>query len=369
VAVDPEAFKIAIVEVLARYNVAMLLYSLAEGVVMEGSTVKGILVANKQGRSLITADVFIDCSGDGDIAVRAGSDYELGGPEGQFQPVSLIFRMANVDFQKYLEFVRDHPEEFQLGENPVLKRTRAECALEIYKSGYPFAGLTSDGPMLSEAIRSGEMYPCTFVYCWPTSMRRREVAFNTTRIADIDGTDIKALSGTWPALVTQVDMAVGFIKRRIPGFANAQFSGLAPKVGVRETRRIIGDYVLTVQDVTEGRKSEAGIAKGGHHVDVHGGGTYQKRVPVKDGQSYDIPYGCLIPKKLTNVLVAGRCISSTREANGSVRVMAQCMATGQAAGTAAALCLANRWHDMREVALPELRARLKAQGAIIDGTH
>ena len=143
---------------------------------------------------------------------------------------------------------------------------------------------------------------------------------------------------------------------------------MAPWIGVRETRRVVGETVLTEADVLGGHKSEDGIAKGGHHVDVHGSGTYQKRTPVSGGRSYDIPYGCLIPKALANVLVAGRCISSTREANGSVRVMGQCLATGEAAGTAAAVCATEGWSDVRSVSTARLRNRLKSQGAIIDGT-
>jgi hypothetical protein len=131
----------------------------------------------------------------------------------------------------------------------------------------------------------------------------------------------------------------------------------------------MGEYILTAEDVIEGRKFEDGIAKGGHHIDIHGSGTYQQRMPVKGGHSYDIPYGCLVPQSLANVLVAGRCLSSTREANGSARVMGQCMATGEAAGTAAAMCVECNWTDVRDVPVSELRQALKTQGAVLDGTH
>jgi hypothetical protein len=121
--------------------------------------------------------------------------------------------------------------------------------------------------------------------------------------------------------------------------------------------------------VYEGRKFDDGVAKGGHHIDIHGSGTHQKRTPVKDGRSYDIPYGCLVPQRLSNVLVAGRCLSSTREANGSARTMGQCMSTGEAAGTAAAMCTEFGWADVRQVPVQDLRQALRAQGAVLDGTH
>jgi hypothetical protein len=369
VCLDPEVFKLAIVETLARRRVPLLLYTFVEDVVVDGGRVKGVVAVNKNGRTLLMADTFIDCSGDGDVAVLAGADSEKGSLKGEFQPVTLVFRMGNVDGQAYLEFVRDNPEEFILADHPFLNKTKAECAMELYQAGYPFAGLSANGQLLGQAINSGEMYPCTSVYVWPTSMARREVGLNTTRLADLDATDTERLSEALSTLTDQVLTCLRFVKKQVPGFAAAHLSGVAPRIGIRETRRIVGEYVLTAEDVLEGEKREDGIAKGGHHVDVHGSGTYQRRQPVKDGQSYDIPYGCLVPQKLENVLVAGRCFSSTREANGSARVMGQCLATGQAAGTAAAMCVANGWSNVRQVPLPELRQRLKAQGAIIDGTH
>lgn len=370
VCVDPEAFKIAIVETVARHQVSVLLYSFAESVVTDGGHVKGVAVVNKSGRSILTADMFIDCSGDGDVAVLAGADSEKGSPNGEFQPVTLVFRMSNVDYQGYIEFVRDHPEQFILGESPITQgKSAAECAMEIYKAGYPFAGISAKGPLLGNAIATGDMYPTTAVYVWPTSVPRQEVGLNTTRIADLDATNPESLSQALTTLTDQVQKCIRFMKQCVPGFKNATLSGVAPRIGIRETRRIVGEYVLQTEDVVEGKKFEDGIAKGGHHVDIHGSGISQERQAVKGGSSYDIPYGCLIPKKLKNVLIAGRCLSSTRAANGSARVMGQCLATGEAAGVAAAMCIENGWQDVRDVPIRQLRSRLKEQGAILDGTH
>ena len=151
---------------------------------------------------------------------------------------------------------------------------------------------------------------------------------------------------------------------------NAHFSGIAPRIGIRETRRIMGEEVLTIKDVLGACKRTDGIGKGGHHVDVHGDGTDQLRQPIRNGGSYDIPFGCLIPRSLKNVLVAGRCFSATREAHGSARVMGTCMAMGQAAGTAAAMAgSAKLSGDIRNLSVSSLRKRLRAQGAILDGTY
>lgn len=192
---------------------------------------------------------------------------------------------------------------------------------------------------------------------------------NTTRIAHVDATKTDMLSKALPDLVDQVWMAASFLKKNVPGFENAYFAGAAPRIGIRETRRIVGEYILTGEDCVEGRKSETGIAKCCHDVDIHAEGTNQTRIPIKNGGSYDIPYGCMVPQKLENVYVAGRCISSTREGNGSARAMGSALAMGQAAGTAAAICTTAGVSDVRHIKIDELRATLKEQGAVLDGTH
>ncbi len=369
VCLEPDVMKLVVVKTLARYKVELLLYTLAESIVSDGKRVTGVIVVNKGGKSLITADWIIDCTGDGSMAIMAGADYEKGGPNGTFQPVTWVFRMGNLNVKGYLEFIRDNPDQFLLGESPVAKKSKAECAMEIYKTGYPFAGLSAESSLLRSAIDTGEMYPCTAVYVVPNSMVRGEVSINSTRIADIDATDPEVLSRSMFDLTDQVEKCVRFLNKKVPGFEKAQLVSVAPRLGIRETNRVMGEYVLTEQDVLNGRKFGDGIAKGGHHVDIHGSGTYQKRTPVKEGNSYDIPYGCLVPRNLKNVWVAGRCFSSSREANGSARNMGQCLSTGEAAGTAAGLCVEHVYSDSRNVPIEKLRSTLKAQGAILDGTH
>lgn len=368
VCLDPEFMKLVVVDKVAQAGVAPLLYTFADDVVTDGRRVRGVFVVNKNGRTLITADVFVDCSGDGDLAALAGAEWEKGGEEGQLQPISLLYRMSGVNIGEWLQFVRDHPDDMLVAENPVIGKTREECVQAIHDSGIPFAHLNSGGPLLSTAIDSGEMFPCAAMFMWPSSMPKAEVAFNATRTANVDATDTRALSSALATLSGQVQMGLAFSRERMPGFQQAQLSGVASRIGIRETRRIVGDEVLSAADVLAGKKRPDGIAKGGHHVDIHGGGTYQKRIPITDGMSYDIPYACLVPARLDNVLLAGRCISSDREANGSARVMGQCMATGQAAGTAAAMCSARGWRDVRDVPIDELRSLLRAQGAVLDGT-
>lgn len=366
VCVDPSVMKIVVQELLAKYGVSVLLYTFAVDVVTNGNKVEGIVCYNKSGRVLITADVIIDCSGDGDLAVKAGANYEKGSSTDELQPISLIFQMGNVNFESYLAFLRDNPNEFLLAENPVYPSSKEDCAKEVYKAGPPFfTGLSAQGQLLRDAIESEEMFPTTAIYASTTNLDSEEVVLNTTRVTDIDATDPQQLSDALATLTDQVEQCTDFLRQEVPGFENAHLSRVSPRIGIRETRRVVGEYVLTREDVIDGKKSDTAIAKGAHHVDIHGKGTEQERIPVKDGGSYDIPFECLIPETIDNMFVAGRCLSADREAFGSVRVMGQCLATGQAAGTAAALYSHHDRDDTRSISIKQLQETLSEQGAIL----
>jgi hypothetical protein len=227
-----------------------------------------------------------------------------------------------------------------------------------------------DGPLLQQAIARGAMFPTALIMIQPTSAARGEVCVNATRVSLADPLRPEGLSAAFRTLVGQVRQCAAFLQSAVPGFEQATLSGLAPRIGIRETRRVAGDYVLSTDDVLAGRKRPDGIAKGCHHIDIHQDGTGQIRIPVADGGSYDIPYDSLLPRGVSNIAVAGRCLSASREAHGSARVMGGCLAMGQAAGTAAALaCGQNGPADLRAVGATRLRARLAEQGAVLDGTH
>lgn len=371
VCADPEILKIAVMKLVHASGAKILLYSFAEDVVVgPDGLVEGVIVVNKMQRTLLTANVFIDCSGDGDIAYFAGAPCVKGGTGGELQPVSLVFRMQGVDAPALLEWVRTHPEDVAVGENPWIKKTREECIAEIVKRGQPKVFIKGNGPTVSAAVAKGRMYPTSLVASNPVSVQRKEVSLNTTRVAGIDATRTDNLSNALPELMSQVWTCMDFLRESIPGYEKAYFAGLAPRIGIRETRRIVGEKVLAAEDVRNALKREDGIGKGAHHIDVHGAGSAQLREPIRDGGSYDIPFGCLIPKNTRNLLVAGRCFSADREAHGAARVMGTCMAMGQAAGTAAALMVKDGgMRDVRHLDVGALQATLRQQGAILDGTH
>ncbi|MCD6672318.1 MAG: FAD-dependent oxidoreductase [Burkholderiaceae bacterium] len=373
VCLDPEVMKLAVANSLARAGVQLWLHSFATAVRATDGRVESLLVLNKEGEAEVRAPLFIDCSGDADIVRGAGGTVFHGGPKGELQPVSLMFRMSGVETAALLAFLRDHPEHFALGESEAIRagRTDRQLADAAAEQGQPTVFLKGNGPLLEAAIASGEMYPTALIMIQPTSVARREVCLNTTRVGGIDGTRTGELSATLASLAAQVWQCSEFMRRNVPGFGDASYSGIATRIGVRETRRIDGAATLQGEDVLQARKRADGIGKGSHHVDIHQSGTGQIRIPVRDGGSYDIPWGCLLPKGIANVVAAGRVLSADREAHGSARVMGPCLAMGQAAGTAAAMLLEAGGANpaFASIEVQALRARLKAEGAVLGDTH
>jgi hypothetical protein len=370
VCVDHRLIQFAIMDVLKRYQVDLLLYTFADDVQMRGGTIQKVSAVNKQGRIELTANVFIDCTGDGDIAVKAGSPYEQGNVAiGDLQPVSLVYSLDNVNAKELLAFVREYPDNISVGESDVIRQGRSneELIEELVKQGYAKVFFVSDGPLMRGAMERGLISEASIIATIPNSIERGTVSINSTRVP-VDATDTKALSAVMPVLFRQVDQGIKFLQDNVPGFKNAFFSGIAPRIGIRETRRILGDYILTDEDVLESRKNPAGIAKGGHEYDIHGAGRKHVRKQLQNGGSYDIPYGCIVPQKVENLYIAGRHLSSTRGAHSTARVMGTCMALGEAAGTAAAICVTEQIMP-RQMNIERLRELLKANGAILEGTY
>lgn len=372
VCVDPEIMKIAVMNVLMRHGVELRLYSFVEDVVVEKGRVTGVMVINKQARTLVNAAVVIDCSGDGDVATLAGAETMVSNAQKEYQPVTMLFRISDVNTPDLLDFCVDHPENIAVGESEWMGSdlTDRECAEKLREQGQPAVFIKGNGPLIQKGIADGLIEPTALIGIIPVSSERREVSVNTTRTANVDATDTAALSRSLNGLLDQAWKAMGFLKSSVPGFEAAHFSGLAHRIGIRETRRVVGDYVLTRDDVFHARKRGDGIGKGSHHIDIHQDGIKQVRIPVAGGGSYDMPYDMLIVKGLENVYVAGRCMSADREAHGSARVMGPCMAQGEAAGLGAMMSLrSNNPGDIRGVSVEKLRTGLSDQNVILDGTH
>lgn len=346
--VDAEMVKYVGLQMLLEAGVRVLFHAFAVDVLVQEDRVSGLAVAGKSGLGVFTADRIVDCTGDADVAARAGAPFVKGRPEdGGMQAMSLNFRLGNVDLDTIVKF---------FGEGLVVGRKPGEAV------DRPIRGQGSFGPWDTE-VEKEQLFPDRNHHLWWNSIREGEVNINTTRIVNRDPTELASLTEAEIEGRRQVFQVVNFLKRHVPGFANAHLISTGPQIGIRETRRIVGEYTLTADDVLEGRRFPDAVARGSYPVDIHdpSGKGWGVRF-VKDGGAYDIPYRCLVPQKVENLLVAGRCISADHQAIGSTRVMAVCMALGQAAGTAVALSV-EQGVKPRELEVDRLREVLRIQKA------
>jgi ribulose 1,5-bisphosphate synthetase/thiazole synthase len=365
--VDPALMKYAMLEMAVEAGVKLLLHTTVQDVVVEGDNIKGVIAASKGGTQAILGKLVVDATGDGDVAAAAGAPYVKGRGDGSMQHVSLMLRMGNVEQEKILDYVRENPGQFIIGENPYGRRSVEETIAQLHDI-YQAPAMAGFFKLVKEGVEKGEMHSFSprGGLCLQMTPRRGEMGVYATNVANVDSTDALSLTRAEMELRRQALITVQFLKKYVPGFESAYLIDVAPQVGVRETRRIIGEYVLTEEDVLEGRRFPDVVAKGSHPADIHSPDDPKKviHLHVKDGGSYDIPYRCLVPKKVDSLLVAGRCASASHEAMGSARVVGTCMAMGQAAGTAAALCVVDHVVP-RLLDVGRLQKRLVEQGAVL----
>jgi hypothetical protein len=241
------------------------------------------------------------------------------------------------------------------------------AAFQAYVREHPrqWRGVHGLWDLVRQATEAGELeLPREDILFFATP-HEAEVSVNSTRVTRVLGTDVWDLSYAEWASRQQMRQIAEFLRRRVPGFERSYVLQSGVNVGVRETRRIIGDYRLDADDILGARQFDDAIARGAYPVDIHnpkGAGTVLKRLPA--GEAYDIPLRCLLPRNAERLLVAGRCISGTHEAHSSYRVMPIAMATGQAAGVCAALAALAR-RAPRELPAREVQRELVRQGACL----
>jgi hypothetical protein len=335
---DPEAFKLAVLELLDEAGVELLFHAFASDALLQAGAVAGAVFETKSGPLVVRASAVVDCTGDGDLAALAGARYEVGREaDGLVQPMTLMFRMVEFDRQGFDRYVEEHPEQWR--------------------------GVHGLWDLIAQAAASGELeLPREDILFFGTP-HEREVSVNSTRVVKVLGTDVWDLGYAEWASRRQMRQIANFLKRHVPGFEQAYVAQSGVHVGVRETRRIVGEYQLTVDDILGARKFEDAVARGSYPVDIHnpeGKGTVLRHLPP--GEAYDIPLRCLLPQGVEGLLVAGRCLSGTHEAHSSYRVMPISMATGQAAGVSAALAT-RAARPPRDLEAEAVRKELIRQGA------
>ncbi len=376
--VDPDYWGLLMFEMMTENNVHLLLHSVFVDVLKEGNTVRGVVVENTSGRQAVLGKVVIDCTGEGHVSARAGAPYEQA-PKDQLEPHTISFTVDGVDWDKVLQYVKDKAAyDFNAMTHPYLNWTQEQIVERIRKvqSITEISNFMGYYSLRDKALAAGEWHAYSGVgfFIMPRDNGVFQAHFqHSSQVGNADPTDVRDLTYCEIECRKQVVMALKFIKKYMPGFEKSYLTRMCSELRIRESRRIMGDYVLRKEDCAEARKFKDVIGKssfssGAKHVATTETIAYVDIVHPKDGGSYDIPYRCLVPQVIDNLLVAGKAISTDRDSYK--RFLQETMVTGQAAGVAAAICTRKGITPRQlEQDVSELQKILLKQGAILYGTH
>ncbi len=297
---DEEILKLILNRMCVKYGVKLLFNTNVISSNVNNGRIQFIKALSKGITFELYADNFIDATGDAELSAMSGCDYRIGRERDNLcQPMTLSFRMGGVDMSEY-------------------RQNRAKINV-LYKK------FKEEGKINN---------PREDVLIFP-NYNQGVLHFNTTRVVKKDPTNPFDVTAAEILAREQVFEILNFLKENIKGFENARVLSTALHIGIRESRKVIGEYTLTVNDLKSLARFDDGIAVANYDIDIHNPeGTGTSHYFFKEGEWYEIPYRCLIPKGMKNLLVAGRCISSTHEAQASFRIMPFCCEIGQAAGIA-----------------------------------
>jgi hypothetical protein len=331
--------KLVALDLLDEAGVHVLLHAFATGVI-GAPRPDGVVFETTSGPIVIMARAVVDATGDGDVAALAGAPFEVGREgDGLVQPMTLMFRMVEFEWTAFAAYRQAHPDQWR--------------------------GVHGLWDLVREATLAGELSLAREDILFFGTPHEHELSVNSTRVTGALGTSVWDLTrAEWQAR-RQMRQLGAFLRKYVPGFDRSYVVQSGVTIGVRETRRITGEYRLSADDILGARKWDDVIARGTYPLDIHnpqGKGTLLMRLPP--GESYDIPLRCLVPQRLDRLTVAGRCISGTHEAHSSYRVMPIAMATGQAAGVCAALA-ARAGKAVRDVPVGDVQGELRRQGAAL----
>ena len=328
-AFDPEAFKLVADQLCRQAGVRVRFHTLVTRADVAGSAITALHTESKSGAEQWTARIYIDCTGDADVAFLAGVACDEGREADHLtQPMTLNFRMADVDIERM-------PSREEI--NRLFDTAKAEGRVTCPRENV----------------------------LWFHTLKAGVVHFNTTRVTGLSATNADDLTAAEFEARQQAHELARFVVSDVPGFERAYLQQSAAQIGVRESRRIRGHYALTADDVVQARKFPDGIARSNYPIDIHsptGAGTDIRG--VAEGDYYEIPYRCLLPQGIDNLLVAGRCVSSTHEGQAALRIMPTCFAMGEAVGVAAALAC-QQGISPQDVEPDGLRRALRGQGQIV----
>ena len=365
-----EGLKIVLDEMAIDSNVTLLYHTYIIGINKNGNTIKSIDIVNNDGISTINAKIFIDATGDGDLAVEAGIPFTLGREsDNATQPLTMNMKVYGVDTSKLKKTVLQNPKKF-----PRLNRD-----IEVMKKGeaLSFVGFEEE---FKRAKELGEItIPREDVLFFETSTPG-EYIINTTRIINENGASALGLTNAEIIGRKQCEELYKFLIKYVPGFENSKIAYTGPSVGVRGSRQIQGVYKLTGEDLLEQKRFNSVIAHSGYPIDIHnpkGEGTLSVHVNKQEESKeakfdrstfdsyYSIPYEIMITKEIQNLIVTGRCVSASFVAQAAIRTTPTMTALGQAAGTAAALAIQTN-QSVNKIDIKNLQNLLIAQGSYIE---
>ncbi len=375
---DGEVFKQVALQMTLDAGVKPLLYSTVVGAVMEAHTVRGVVLHNKAGLTALLSKVTIDTTGDGDVAASAGAPFVKGREaDGKMRPMALNFRVGGIQVRSLMAYAEEHPDQMHARYYPSVGTTQTvgdEVVVTRLSGFYD---------LVERAKAQGHLYPdCHYFRLESLWVDRGVALVNTGRIYNVDGTDPEDLTQAEVIGRHQMARLVQFMRKYLPGCETAFVIDSAPRLGIRETRRIVGDYTLRDEDVREERTFAdtimqmplalpSGPVPENVIVDVHspdpGEGSLRDAVErnpdlvPRTTYTVSLPYRCLLPRGVERLLVGGRCIAVSHTIDRSTRNMVHCMRTSQIAGTAAALAIYQKITP-REVEVHALRQVLAEQG-------
>lgn len=334
---DMQRAKTVLTEFIHHENIEVYLQTMAADALVEDHRVTGVVISTKEGLLALEGKVVVDATGDGDVAAFAGCQIEKGREDGLMQPVTLEFTLDNVDEDRGVICIGD-VDDVEFNGQRFLDYCK-QCAQK---------------GMLPEHLAAVRLHP---------TVHKGERQVNTTQANGVDSTKIEDLYPAELALRGQIDTLIRFFRENLPGYENCKYIASGTTTGIRESRRVVGEYLITAEELAAGKRfDDVVVHRAEFIVDIHNpAGAGQAEEKIQYVVPYDLPYGCFVPKGVDGLMTAGRCISGTHRAHASYRVMSICMAMGQAVGVAAALC-ARQGCQPRELDVKALQKELTALG-------
>lgn len=358
--VHPDAFRLLALRVCLDAGVKILFHTELTDARVENGKIKSVTVTGKGTAVEISAKVFIDATGDGDLGYVAGAGFEKGSEEsGMLQPPTVMFAVTGFEKEAFMRFLEEHPENMKQLDSVCID-AGYDTSLWRSTDSYVFVGMKA---YLDEIRRKTDCPVLRENIIFINSTIPGKIFINTVRVPDCDGSDIESLTRGEIEGQLQIEGIINMLKRYVPGFENIRLDSISPAIGIRESRRFRGLERITSAQALAGYKPDNTIALAGYKIDIHNGrgeGTILKKIE----EPYGIPMGAVISADIDNLLFSGRCISMDHETLGSMRIMPTCMAVGQGAGTLAA-CAVRDGVGVSEIRSRDVTELLLKDGAIL----